>query len=320
MSSSLPHRPWWRDDVTLAWRTDSSVVVGDGVRRVQVNDVHHELIAWLLTLQGQWTLDEALARAEAQGLGRAQPRRLLRSIAGTGGLDDASVAAPVWRDAGNDLRDRLAVERSAIRHAYGQAQRADDVMASRLSARVAIAGSGPVAEAVGALLTASGVGGIVSAQTVRSTSLKGRRIARRIDCQILCELPHAESTVDTESLALDVPHLPISVHGAQASVGPLVLPGRTGCLRCRDLHRVDADRHWSRVAVQLEQGLRTVASAALVQAAAAWGVLHVLTLIDVGPADVTSGGIEWTLTMPHADMTSTTRPQHPLCGCRWWAA
>ena len=126
MNPSLPHRPWWRDDVTLAWRTDSSVVVGDGVRRVQVGDVHHELIRWLLSLQGQWTLDEALEQAEARGLGRAQPRRLLRSIAGTGGLDDASVAAPLWREAGKDLRDRLAVERSAVRHAYGQAQRADD--------------------------------------------------------------------------------------------------------------------------------------------------------------------------------------------------
>ncbi len=193
-------------------------------------------------------------------------------------------------------------------------------MANRLGAGVAIAGGGPVADAVAATLTASGIGRIITAPPVRSTSLKGRSRARRIACQILCDSPHAESAVDTESLALDVPHLPISVHGAQASIGPLVLPGRTGCLRCRDLHRADADRHWSRVAVQLEQGPRAVAPAALVQAAAAWGALQVLTLIDEGPGGVTSGGIEWTLTLPNVDVRSTKRPHHPLCGCRWWAA
>ena len=33
--------------------------------------------------------------------------------------------------------------------------------------------------------------------------------------------------------------------------GPLVIPGRTSCLRCADLHRTDRDPAWPALAVQL---------------------------------------------------------------------
>ncbi len=193
-------------------------------------------------------------------------------------------------------------------------------MAARLQAVVAISGVGSVADAVAAILTEAGVGSIVPMDRVRSNSRKGRRHAREISCQVLCEATHADAAFDSESLALDIPHLPISVHGARAIVGPLVVPGRTSCLRCRDLHRADADRQWPRIAVQLEQGPRPVTPVVLVQTAAAWAALQVLTLIDLGAPGVTTAGLEWTLTLPHGDTTMMARPFHPLCGCRWWAA
>ena len=48
-----------------------------------------------------------------------------------------------------------------------------------------------------------------------------------------------------------VPHLVAAVRGETGVVGPLVLPGRTSCLRCADLHRRDADPRWPRLAAQL---------------------------------------------------------------------
>lgn len=320
VSTPLPHRPWWRDDVTLVWRTDSSVCVGDGERRIVVTDVDHALISWLLSLRGQWTLIEALEQAEARGVGRRHPRRLLRAVATTGGLDDASVASDAWRDADTALRDRLDVERAAARHTHGSAQDAAAALDRRLRARITISGDGPVADAVAATLTASGIGRLMSTDAVRSTSIKGRRRAGAVACQVLCDSAHMEAAVDAESLALDVPHLPVSVHGARATVGPLVLPGRTSCLRCRDLHRADADSQWSRVAVQLQKGPRPVQPTALVQWAAAWASVQVLELVDLGAASVSAAGTEWTLTLPRGDIASATRPWHPLCGCRWWAA
>jgi len=49
----------------------------------------------------------------------------------------------------------------------------------------------------------------------------------------------------------DIPHLAVVISDVRASVGPLVLPGRTPCLRCLDLHRTDADSAWPTLATQL---------------------------------------------------------------------
>lgn len=52
-------------------------------------------------------------------------------------------------------------------------------------------------------------------------------------------------------LAADVPHLAVTIGDADAVVGPLVVPGRTPCLRCRDEHRLAAEPWWPAVAAQL---------------------------------------------------------------------
>ena len=46
-------------------------------------------------------------------------------------------------------------------------------------------------------------------------------------------------------------HLLVQVSDGRGSVGPLVLPGLTSCLRCADLHRLDRDPAWDALAVQL---------------------------------------------------------------------
>lgn len=47
------------------------------------------------------------------------------------------------------------------------------------------------------------------------------------------------------------PHLAVSAGEVRGVVGPLVLPGRTSCLNCHDLHRRDADAGWPRVQLEL---------------------------------------------------------------------
>jgi hypothetical protein len=48
-----------------------------------------------------------------------------------------------------------------------------------------------------------------------------------------------------------LPHLVVGVRDATAVVGPLVVPGRTACLHCTDLHRTDRDPAWPLLAAQL---------------------------------------------------------------------
>ena len=52
-------------------------------------------------------------------------------------------------------------------------------------------------------------------------------------------------------LRRDIPHVLVSFDEQGATVGPLVVPGRTPCAHCLDLHRRDADPSWVALASQL---------------------------------------------------------------------
>lgn len=49
----------------------------------------------------------------------------------------------------------------------------------------------------------------------------------------------------------DVTHLPVAVGRDQVTIGPMVVPGITPCLTCRDLHARDLDPAWPRLHTQL---------------------------------------------------------------------
>lgn len=49
----------------------------------------------------------------------------------------------------------------------------------------------------------------------------------------------------------DVTHVPLTLDGGGATVGPVVVPGRTACLACLDAHRHRDDAQWPTIAAQL---------------------------------------------------------------------
>jgi hypothetical protein len=49
----------------------------------------------------------------------------------------------------------------------------------------------------------------------------------------------------------DLPHLPVAFERQAAVIGPLVLPGRTPCLSCRDAHEQQRDPAWPMLHAQL---------------------------------------------------------------------
>lgn len=71
-------------------------------------------------------------------------------------------------------------------------------------------------------------------------------------------------------LADDLAHLPISFDAGGASIGPLVIPGQTPCLSCRDAQDRDRDPAWAALHVQLlERDPGCVPLAGIAAAAAA---------------------------------------------------
>ena len=329
----LPGRPWVRGDVPLAWRDDHTLQVGDATRVAVVRGIDRELVRWLVSLQGDRTLDQALDDAEHAGMPRGTALSLLRQVLPTGLVDDSDALPESLRSAIPELRHRLAGDLAAARLSYGCAREAGRALTRRLEGSVAIHGDNALADSVAAALTAAGVVTIVRESRLSSSSRRGRQASAQRSCHVLCDIAHPEAAADPDAMALDIPHLPVTAFGSRAVIGPFVLPGLTGCLRCRDLHRADHDAAWPRIAVQLQhrrQGIAPV-DTALTQTAAGWAALQVLAWLEAD--DPESGALRWPPGWPAAapasvgssvefartggSVTLHACPPHPLCGCRW---
>ena len=115
-------------------------------------------------------------------------------------------------------------------------------------------------------------------------------------------------------LRSDQPHLLLRSTGTTVTVGPLVLPGRTPCVRCCDLARRDADPAWPRLLPQLTR-LRPPPGGVLTAWGAAVTAAQVLALL-AGEVPESAGG---TLELSSPDHLTRRRPWplHPACGCAW---
>jgi hypothetical protein len=129
---------------------------------------------------------------------------------------------------------------------------------------------------------------------------------------LLTQQAECDRAETDELLRNDRPHLVTSFVGTAASVGPLVVPGRTACLRCADLATAESDPTWpERLAVRIGRRVRLSApvlswvAATVVQQAFAWATHGTPdTLGTVLELDSTDGRLR------------TRRwPVHPDCGC-----
>jgi bacteriocin biosynthesis cyclodehydratase domain-containing protein len=115
----------------------------------------------------------------------------------------------------------------------------------------------------------------------------------------------------------ELPHLLVGVCETTATVGPLVLPGQTACLRCLQLHRGDRDGGWAMVAAQLAgRGHRVEpCDVSLATLAAALATTHVLSWIDQPTPSAASlnGVLEFGLR--DGRLRRRTVVPHPGCGC-----
>lgn len=111
-----------------------------------------------------------------------------------------------------------------------------------------------------------------------------------------------------------IPHLPVRMRDGIGVVGPLVLPNRSGCLHCADLHRSARDRCWPRVANQLADTVQPAdpASTHATAAFAAGQILHIACR-----PEARSPLIDTTIELDVYAGTARRRtwPPHPRCEC-----
>lgn len=110
-------------------------------------------------------------------------------------------------------------------------------------------------------------------------------------------------------VADDVPHLRLELGGDRVSVGPLVVPGLTGCLACLHEYRRERDPAWPTLAAQLVARAAPPTEPRLVTEACATA----MRLVSAPLAERTRS-----VTLPARDGEPTwyEHEPHPGCWCR----
>jgi hypothetical protein len=213
-------------------------------------------------------------------------------------------------------------------------------LSRRLTGRVEVHGGGRVGSAVAGLLEAAGVGsvGLIDPGQVRPADLgpaghRPDRLGRPRgtgprptpgtdgpeppDLIVLAADDGVHPAPDLRTAQL--PHLIAGVCETSGVVGPLVVPGRTACLRCLDLARTDRDPHWPGLRAQLRGGRRVVPTPAcdvvLATTVAGHAALQALAFLDTGAASSMDGTLH--IRLPDGLLRRRSWSQHPACGCGW---
>jgi hypothetical protein len=136
-----------------------------------------------------------------------------------------------------------------------------------------------------------------------------------LDLTILaCDRPEPDRVITDHLVRNDEPHLLVRSWGNGVSVGPMVVPGQTSCLRCADLARSDADPQWPDVLRQLSRA-QIETPPALLAWAASVATAQALAYLN-GELPESAGS---TLELSWPDFVTRLRhwQAHANCGCGW---
>ncbi|MDO0925817.1 TOMM precursor leader peptide-binding protein [Streptomyces sp. TG1A-8] len=117
-------------------------------------------------------------------------------------------------------------------------------------------------------------------------------------------------------MASGTPHLYAGVVEGTGVVGPLVLPGETGCADCLHRERAERDPVWPRLVAQWRSGrARQVGpcDVALATTVAGLAAAHALAFLD--GQSPSSAGARWEASLPGLDWHARPVRPHPACAC-----
>jgi hypothetical protein len=349
-------RPQVNPALRRIWRDGSTVQFGsDPETAVVITGLDEARVRLIERFDG--TADLAMLRRAAvrMGLEATVVSDVVRLLDASGVLQDAGAKGAGAAPLDPAERDRLAPD-AAASSLLARTAGARSGLARRRTAVVTVHGAGRVGASVASLLASAGVGTVVTQDAgmtrpadlapagLRDTDLGSRRqdaMARHVhrlapstrttprtstaapDLAIIATDTGWSDTAQSDRLLrAGLPHLLASVRENTGVVGPFVLPGRTSCHRCHELHRTDRDPAWPSVSAQLAAPGPGVAPCDVVLATsvAASASLMALAFLEQDrrgwPLPLAADG-----TVEIAQATGRVRrrswTRHPACGCGW---
>lgn len=109
------------------------------------------------------------------------------------------------------------------------------------------------------------------------------------------------------------PHLHVGIRHTRATVGPLVVPGESSCIRCAHLHHVDQDSTWPMQTIGWRNSVtHSTADPLLTQLTANFSLCAIRSWLDGQPLT----DLAWRAQLPVPIFAPATRSPHPFCSCR----
>ena len=291
-------RPQWRPSVPAMWIGRDRVRLGDSIVLDRMAPLHVEWITGLDGLRGPREIIRTIPFDEADGA------RIVRALIAAGALRDASRLPTALRWLSPAAREDAMARYEAAIDCYRDDDRARTAIENRQRTRIWVTGDADLRTRIETTVLASGL-----AITNSPTSC---------DVAILADASHPDVPRVFDDPVQRLPHVHVGILESRAIVGPLVIPGRTSCLRCTHIHRTDADREWPLIAVQWSQRQPARPEPLLGQLA----MTHAVALVRAYVDDAFDECIDraWEIRLPWGAVTEVPRPSHPLCGCQWLTA
>ncbi|CAM4214598.1 ThiF family adenylyltransferase [Kibdelosporangium persicum] len=323
----LPRRPKVLTGLPVLRRGDDEIQLGlDPRHAVVIGGVTKTIAESIQNLDGRARLRQLLEQAPPDD--RAALAALLRDLHELGLVEDVT-------DTG--IPGRLAAD--AATWSLRTGNRPGQLAAARTKSSVLVHGSGRLGIAVARLLATAGIGavgfeadGVVEAEDTgcgyrdEDVGKPRAEVARSLlpstpvtaaDLVVLTDSAVPTPEFVASLLSRSVPHMSVRVREGIGIVGPLVVPGRSSCLGCADLHRADLDRDWPAVAAQLV-GQRQHADLMCAHATAAMGAEQAMRALEW----LSDGGDQppiWNNTLEldpfHGTLDRRPWPPHVFCTC-----
>ncbi|TQF73225.1 hypothetical protein FK531_06730 [Rhodococcus spelaei] len=191
------------------------------------------------TLQLGWDPERALLLRPPRGVTAAALSALLRLLDGRHSRSDI-----VWQ------ANTLGIDTADIAQILAELEEAAVLTSTprrTLVRSVHLHGRGPLSDGIAAALA----DGRVRLSRTAPGELGERRRLPSADCIVLADELVPDPRLVAELVAEGIAHLQVRLRDGRGVVGPLVLPGRTSCLRCADLTRTELDGDWPHLAAQL---------------------------------------------------------------------